>query len=286
MRHCHWIRYAAVALIALAVSGCGDDEPASSPSPPAATPTPEPSPTPSPSPTPTGAVVVDARLTQIPSFTFGTVIQTDPDLLRRFSELVGWSECVTYSADQPTSQIAECQVKSLQLSARNRVTGKTTVLAVDEFAEDIGMPLRFDDEVQRGLRAWRYRGNGDRDWYGGPEVALSNSLVVAGPILILDIAKTPADVAHFWTFARPPTANTRAPAPDPRDYEYLIEVQFKTVGRAALRVGLDGWAIGGATPYCPTSNDSRANCEVAHGPWYSTDTDAFATVVLRINPPF
>jgi hypothetical protein len=268
------------------------------------TPTPTPSPTPTvvpstpaaPTPTPTatappGFFIVESQLTDLPAFVVGTSVNRQPGLETDFPYLTAWAECITHSTGQPASDVAECRVRSLRLIERRRSDGVESVVAATGFALDRGQPLRCDlstaeprsyiaGGICRGALYRRRRGD-VLCWYGWCADAdgghdgvapMQNGIVGSDDVLRIDIARTPRQVAHWWTFVETPIG--RPLAKPLAQFDYLIEIDFQTRGKAALRVGLDRWTAGGALKPCALVSGSQEKCEAFRGNWYATEDAA------------
>ncbi|MEQ1726265.1 MAG: hypothetical protein ABL882_10105 [Sphingopyxis sp.] len=103
-------------------------------------------------------------------------------------------------------------------------------------------------------------------------------------IASIDVAGTPHQVSHWWT-------QTGGATPHPASrvhsgYRYYLEVDFYTVGNAALRVGADRWILnsGGQKFSCSTWNgDIRENCQLYFSNWLRDESNDTSFKSLRFH---
>ena len=287
--------YSAPLAVLLTLAGCGSDGPSSGGTPPttlpvSTTPTPVPTPAPAPAPTPPPpppqlSLAIEVRPSFVPDWTHGEQVHWSPHD-PAWPRLTGTAECVSISL--PAQPGALCEVASLRLIERDRVTRVESEIARLNLAQDEGRALHCDfapDGRQvgtcRGANYWRMR-NGVINYYHNPEevrpdgqngmIPLSNSRVTGG-VLVIATDAFPDRVAHWWT------AIDVAPWRPPSSFggDYIVELTFRTTD-SVIRIGLDGYRENADNLACALNCYGIRNREAFVSGWWATTGTAFVTL--------
>ncbi|MEQ1687134.1 MAG: hypothetical protein ABL874_01005 [Sphingopyxis sp.] len=107
-----------------------------------------------------------------------------------------------------------------------------------------------------------------------------DNMHVVDSVLVVDASRHPNRVAHWWTLS---ADNERAPSRLGK--HYLVEITFRTIGAAAIRIGLDRWTAGethiGECDWRGTTAP-QANCLDYNSDWYQSTGSGFVTVRLPV----
>jgi hypothetical protein len=317
---------AAWLILPLAIAACSGSKPTPSSQTgsvnvaPTPTPSPIPTPSPTPAPAPAGLINVSATIADVPSWAMqgrtANYVGHDP----RYPLKTAWGECLAMSA-RGSSLAARCEIRSFRLiefsSTRPAASEAGTVVGDAEFSRHSpadGQSIRCDLEPSAGgnfrlpnggycvganfNRAICPAGGGpctlnfyaDSDPSDGSAGSFfpGTNMIVRDGVLVIDAGAWPDKVGHWWTVSPDPpfTAQQDWRAPSSPGRHYLVEIEFRIIGAAALRVGLDRWTAGGATHVGECSwtgtTDPHGNCEDYSSDWYQTQSESWVRVRLPL----
>ena len=109
-------------------------------------------------------------------------------------------------------------------------------------------------------------------------------MTVSGGLLRIDAAAQPTRVSHWWTLNRA-TANWRSRSAPGK--KYLVLIEFRTIGAAAIRIGLDRYTPDSQIVYNNDCNwagtqQDHSNCEDYNSDWYQSASESFVTALLPV----
>jgi hypothetical protein len=268
-------------------------------------------PTPTPMAPPPAIVFPDSLLRpniDVPSFALASgaaQFNVQANFENDFPYLTGWAECITLRRDHNPTDPAKCIVKKFRLLEFNIATGAETQVAENDFTDNdngrircaftnANPPVRIENTTCNGAN-YRREYEGQLCWYNwclvGPHppgatgdgiAPMTNGLIDSVThSLTIDAAADPKHVAHWWTYTT--TDPYRPRSQTNQGYQYIVEIEFYTVGDAVLRVGADRWAEKGQASLCSMSNNSySANCQLYFSNWLQTPTQIAQKARLRV----
>lgn len=277
--------------------------------------TPPPVPPPPPPPQPIGIVgnlpigleVADGDLHQnidMPDFHFPRFrsdhYNDEPNLSSNFPRLTGWAECTTERRSQNVQVEAKCIVTLFQLVQINQ-SGTERVIARFDLSElrrgqkvacsdngyCAGANYRRESDDGTSLCWYSYCVNGEEHSEEGQGPMINGEVTIGGE-LVVQANELPWRVSHWWTQQPEGAANVH-----PRTVagsQYYIDVRFRTVGAAVLRVGADRWTNRFTDPerLCERAgNRLQNNCELFFSNWFrSVSNDGpIQRVRFQLIPP-
>lgn len=247
---------------------------------------------------PNGVVVADTELRKdidIPRFHIrprSEHYNDQPGLHEDFPRLTAWGECITKRRDHNRRNDARCIIREFKLveidgSGRERVVARFD-LSEPRRGKPVDCGFEGDPPVRTasycaGANYRREGENGDLCWYAwcvgdyhlpdegiGP---MENGSIRPDGRFVINVARRARRVSHWWTQKR-----VEASHPFPRmdeHAEYYLDIRFRTIGEAVLRIGADGWTprFDGPKRDCQRFERPSNNCEMFFSNWYRSTRD-------------
>jgi len=178
-----------------------------------------------------------------------------------YAAVVGFALAVTL--DPSSHDQALVEVDYMRLIERDLTSGVEIEVAAEEY--DDGPRALEANEGGLYIRIPKWFPPGDA------HTPVTNAEIRDG-LLIIDVAKTPDKIVHWWT-------NRATAGPNHR---YYVEVKIRVTGQAALQLGSDWWrnlTIG--YNYYDATCDTSNNCEAWASNWI---VDTKGSFVVRKVP--